>query len=262
MERAAVSVRWHKSAGLVLSIFLFVLTTSPSFPNVSAQGLPFSVYGYVRDEQGPVEGAMVTVKSSIDQKSTTSLPNGAYAITGLSVTGPGDTLAVTASKGPKSGSASNTAPDAPNMQIDVTISGPPVITKTAMVTSRVVVVVNVTLTSTTTEFDGGAATTSTETVLTTIDRSMAPLTTTVSFTTTKTVVVGGTATTPSSQGTTLSPWFSLLLVSAVFSLAATTLLVLALNLVTINRSTANEIHRRILRQLAKARKHLARFRAR
>ncbi|MFB0569675.1 MAG: carboxypeptidase-like regulatory domain-containing protein [Nitrososphaeria archaeon] len=262
MQRARSPMDWLESAGLVLSIFLFVLSTSPCLPSASAQGLPFSVYGYVTDEQRPVEGAIVTVNSSIDQKSTTSLPNGAYAITGLSVTGPGDTLAVTASKGPKSGSASATAPDAPNMQIDVTVSGPLVVTKTAMVTSRVVVVVNVTLTSTTTEFDRGPVTTITETVLTTIDRSIVPLTTTVSLTTTKTVAVGGTATTPSSKGTTLAPWFSLLLVSAVFSLVATTLLVWGLDLVTINRSTAKEIHRRILRQLAKARKQLARFRAR
>lgn len=253
---------WHRSAGLVLSIFLFVLSTSPYFPSVSAQGLPFSVYGFVTDEQGPVEGAIVTVKSSIDQKSTTSLPNGAYAITGLSVTGPGDTLAVTASKGPKSGTASATAPDAPNMQIDVTISGPLVVTKTTMVTSRVVVVVNVTLTSTTTEFDRGPVTTSTETVLTTIERSMVPLTTTVSFTTTKTVAVGGTAVTTFSEGTTLAPWISLLIVSAIFSLAATTLAVLALDLVPIDRSTANEIHRRILKQLRKARRQLVRFTAR
>jgi len=103
--------------------FILLLTVSYYITIfVTAPGVPFNVYGYVRDDLGNViAGASVTVRSPIDQASTTTNSEGKYAVT-LSVNGPGDQIQVTATYGSRSGSASGTVPSgSSSMQIDVTV---------------------------------------------------------------------------------------------------------------------------------------------
>jgi hypothetical protein len=105
---------------ILLTITLSILGFSAQ--RVIAPGVPFNVYGYVRDDLGNViAGASVTVKSPIDQASTTTNSEGKYAVT-ISINGPGDQIQVTATYGSRSGSASGTVPSGTSsMQIDVTV---------------------------------------------------------------------------------------------------------------------------------------------
>jgi hypothetical protein len=105
---------------ILLTITLSILGFSVQ--RVIAPGVPFNVYGYVRDDLGNViAGASVTVKSPIDQASTTTNSEGKYAVT-ISINGPGDQIQVTATYGSRSGSASGTVPSGTSsMQIDVTV---------------------------------------------------------------------------------------------------------------------------------------------
>ncbi|MEM3465578.1 MAG: hypothetical protein QW566_03795, partial [Candidatus Jordarchaeales archaeon] len=104
--------------------FLAVLLIVTGLPvqRVIAPGVPFNVYGYVKDDLGnAIAGASVTVRSPIDQASTSTDSQGRYAVT-LSVNGPGDQIQVTATYGSRSGSASGSVPSGQSsMQIDVTV---------------------------------------------------------------------------------------------------------------------------------------------
>jgi len=112
----------------ILALLVVLLTASGVLKPAMAPGVPFNVYGYVKDDSGsPVTGAAVTVRSPIDQGSTTTDSEGRYAVT-LSVNGPGDSISVSATHGSLSGSASGTVPSGTSsMQIDVTLRqpGPP-----------------------------------------------------------------------------------------------------------------------------------------
>jgi len=103
---------------LAVSYYITIFVTAP--------GVPFNVYGYVKDDLGNViTGASVTVRSPIDQASATTNSEGKYAVT-ISVNGPGDQIQVTATYGSGSGSASGTVPSgSSSMQIDVTVSRVP-----------------------------------------------------------------------------------------------------------------------------------------
>jgi|GEM_PF-6124117 hypothetical protein len=106
----------------LISLALFIIFLAFFTQRVFAPGVPFNVYGYVKDDFGnPIAGASVTVKSPIDQVSTTTNSEGKYAVT-LSINGPGDQIQVTATYGARSGSASGTVPSGTSsMQIDVVV---------------------------------------------------------------------------------------------------------------------------------------------
>jgi len=107
----------------ILVVLIFPLLTCCYLRPALAQGVPFNVYGYVKDDLGnPIAGASIIVQSPIDQKSTTTDSQGRYAVT-LSINGPGDSITVTAIYDGRSGSASGTVPSSTSsMQIDITIS--------------------------------------------------------------------------------------------------------------------------------------------
>ena len=109
----------------VLVVSLLLVLGCYCMESVIAPGVPFNVYGYVKDEQGsPVAGASVTVTSPIDQGSTATDSQGRYAVT-LSVNGAGDAITVRATSGSNSGSASGTVPSgSSSMRIDVTLHPP------------------------------------------------------------------------------------------------------------------------------------------
>lgn len=104
----------------LIAVLLLLLTCYYWIGPVLALGVPFNVYGYVKDEQGaPLVGASVTVRSPIDQGSATTDSQGRYAVT-VSVNGAGDIISVSATHGEKSGSSSGTVPSgSSSMQIDV-----------------------------------------------------------------------------------------------------------------------------------------------
>ena len=261
------------SAEVGAAVLLIFVLSAPSIPpSVSAQGLPFTVAVRVYDEGGnPVGGASVNVTTSSHSYLGSSDAMGWYVvIIDRSVDGPGSTITVYASKGLKSGSNSSTVPsDTSSMRIDVTISGPVIVTKTATATTYVLIfVVDAVVTNTMTAVDTVYATTGTQTLATTVTTVesntefsthtethtftesknvfqtetvvstsvtpvvLLPMTATVSFTTTNTKNVTVTEKNPtsSSGGYPSNPWI-LFPVALVFSLVAALVVSLALGLI-------------------------------
>jgi len=153
-----------------------------------AQGLPFSVYGYVYDEKGAaVSGASVTVQSPIPPSQTVvSDGQGRYYVT-MSIKGVGDSIRVTALKGGARGEVSGTVPSGTSsLRMDVTIRSPATTTTSAK-TSRTTSIRSTTAETVLTTSSSNTWTTSSPSANSTEQSSSVESSTTISSVTTETV---------------------------------------------------------------------------